>query len=111
MTDKSKIARLIGEARPDNHKPVAEPTRPRASVLIFSPIRPRRYVSKMARIIAGARTKEWGEELLRRDMALIRKDLLEAGADPAAVHREVGALEGAIRAELWRIVLTPEDAR
>lgn len=80
---------------------------PKASVFIFRPIRPRRYVDRMARIVISAKTADLGEKLLGRDMRLILQDLITAGADPVLVKREVRGLEAAIRARIWELVLTP----
>ena len=84
------------------------PGPPKAPVLIFLPLRPRSYVAKLARIVVAAKTAEFGETILQRDVKVITQDLLQAGADPEVVKREVRGLEASIRAEIWRTVLTPE---
>jgi hypothetical protein len=106
-----KITELVGDVRPDvgASPPSARRSWPSATVLVFSPLRPREYVERMAMIILEV-DAERGEMYLSLDMKLIGNDLIAAGADPAIVKREVCALESAIRAEMWRRVLIPGGA-
>lgn len=48
------------------------------------------------------------ETTLAHQLQVQREALLRKGVDPVDVEREVRGLEGAIRAEVWRLVLTPE---
>lgn len=104
-TERGRLITITSADRPSR----APPARPAALIFIFRPIRPRRYVERMARVIVGAKTAEFGEKLLQRDMLVIEQDLLRAGADDVVAKREVRGLEASIRAEIWRIVLTPGE--
>ena len=101
MKDKSLLADIAAASRP---APSPRP-RWRAPVLLFRPIRPATYVKRMARIIVNVATVEFGEEILRRDMQVIERGLLDAGVDAAVVRQEVRSLEASIRREIWELVL------
>lgn len=103
MNNKSKIASISRELRPVGRR--------KAPVLIFRPLRPWTYIQRMARLVVEAKSAEFGESLLRRDMEVIAQGLVEAGADPGLVKKEVCSLEAAIRAQIWMLILRPEDAR
>ena len=72
------------------------------------PLQPPAYVHRMGQVIKGAKSAEWGEIYLQRDLEMFTRDLITAGADPVKVRREARALECAIRAEVWRAILLPE---
>lgn len=111
MSDRSKVAGLVGEIRSGVGVPASSvAARPRsdATILIFRPIRPQRYVERMARIVVDAPSREFGEMILQRDMQLIEKDLLRVGVVTATARREMRTIEAAIRSQIWRLVLMPE---
>lgn len=77
-----------------------------AEVVPFPLARRRSFIERHARIIAGMR-REAGERYLQRQL-LIQFDTLERkGVDCGVIEREVQALQSAIRAALWKAVLTP----
>jgi hypothetical protein len=111
MTDRLKVVDLVGGARVAlglTPPEAARRSRATASVLIFRPVRPRRYIEQMARTVIDAPSADHGELYLRCDMQLIEQDLLLAGAEPAVACAEARAIESAIRAEVWKLVLTPD---
>jgi hypothetical protein len=67
------------------------------------------FIDRHARMIASMRA-EAGERYLRRQL-LIQFDTLERkGVACDVIEREVLALGSAIRAALWKAVLTPGDS-
>jgi hypothetical protein len=51
------------------------------------------------------------ETTLAAQLHIQREALLRKGVEPNAVERQVQALEGAVRARVWALVLTPEVGR
>lgn len=80
-----------------------------AAILPFPLARRRDLVRKQAGLFARSAPRA-AENLLGLALDTQRKALLRKGCDPAAAEAQVQALEGAIRAEVWRIVLTPVGA-
>ena len=80
-----------------------------AQVLPFPLTRRRDLIRRQARFYADqaprAAEKNLAHQLKVQGEALIRK-----GVEPEAVQAQVEALQGAIRAEVWRLVLTPGGA-
>ena len=80
-----------------------------AQVLPFPLVRRRDLIRRQARFYADqaprAAEKNLGHQLQVQADALLRK-----GVEPEAVQAQVEALQGAIRAEVWRLVLTPGGA-
>jgi Family of unknown function (DUF6074) len=79
----------------------------RANIVRFPLARQRPLVMKLAKRMAvqvsGRAEKTLRAELQRRVDALHRQ-----GLSDQAVEREVHALESAVRAQLWRLVLLPD---
>lgn len=103
MKNKSKLVEIAAAGRTGAAQP--ERARWRAPVLLFRPVRPQSYVRRIARIVVNAATAEFGEEILRRDMQVIERGLVDAGADAALIKKEVRSLEASIRREIWELVL------
>jgi hypothetical protein len=82
----------------------------KSAVVIPFPARARphfvnRHASRMAALSASA-----SENHLAHQVEIQRAALTRKGADPLLIEREMKMLEGAIRAALWRHVLTPGGA-
>jgi Family of unknown function (DUF6074) len=80
--------------------------RKRAKIVPFPLARQRPLVVKLADRMA-AELPARAEKVLRTELHRRIDALHRRGFSDAAVEREVRALESAIRAELWRIVLMP----
>lgn len=78
-----------------------------AEVLPFPPSRRRDLIRKQALWYAGQAPRA-AERNLDQQIALQRETLIKKGVDPVRAERETDALRGAIRAEVWRNVLTPD---
>jgi len=109
-----QIKKLVGDTRPVRTPPtIADRAPPLISynwprkVVIFTPIKPQEYISRIARIALDYDAKE-GEWFLSREMIVVTRNLLATGADPVAIHREVRKLEYSIRARMWHIVMNPD---
>jgi hypothetical protein len=80
-----------------------------AEILAFPLARRRALIRKQAAWF-GEQTARGAERNLGRQLEVQADALLRKGVDPDQVAREIAALEGAIRAEVWRLVLTPGGA-
>lgn len=78
-----------------------------AEVLAFPLARRRDLVRRQAEWFCG-QSHRAAEANIFRQLQVQRNTLLAKGVDPVTVEREVRALESAVRAEVWRLVLTPE---
>lgn len=77
-----------------------------APVIPFPKTRDRPYVERHARRIA-ARSAEAGERYLLERLNERHAYLSRRQVAPSLIAQDVAALEAAIRAELWRVVLAP----
>lgn len=80
-----------------------------AVVLAFPLSRRVRLIRRLANRISDMSARG-AEQTLFCQMQIQRDALLSKGVAPATVDQQVRSLEGAIRAELWRIVLLPGGA-
>ena len=80
-----------------------------AEIVPFPLTRRRAFISRHAARIADAAPKT-GEKLLAHQIRQQAAALARKGVAADIVERECRALEAAIRAELWRVVLQPEGA-
>ncbi len=64
-------------------------------------------IRKQAEFYARSNPKA-AENQLTHLLDVQRSALVRKGVDPVSADNEVDALEGAIRADVWRLVLTPE---
>jgi hypothetical protein len=116
MTETSAVAQLVREAR---HKlqAASAPRDPRLHIHIAPPMakvlllqgrfRDAAYVRRHVEYVLS-RDAEQGEQHVRRNLGAIRRTLEEMGVDKKAIDAEVRAIEAAVRAEIWRQVLTPD---
>jgi uncharacterized protein DUF6074 len=77
-----------------------------ATILAFPLARRRRFVRRQAEVIVSLRPTA-GENYLLRQLATQWDALERRGVACVQIEREIKALEQAIRAELWRAILTP----
>ena len=80
-----------------------------AEIVPFPLTRRRNFIQRHAARIAAAPAKT-GEKLLAHQIRQQAATLSRKGVPADAVERECKALETAIRAELWRVVLQPGGA-
>ncbi len=80
-----------------------------AIILPFRQARRRRFVLNQAASVA-CRSPSEGEEYLARHIRIQAETLARKGVAPELIAIEMRSLECAIRAELWRMVLTPGGA-
>lgn len=80
-----------------------------ADVIPFPLARRRPLIRKQADLFTRHAPRA-AENVLCHALETQRAALLRKGCDDRAVDAEIQALEGAIRAEVWRIVLTPGGA-
>jgi hypothetical protein len=80
-----------------------------AVILPFPRVRDRRFVTRHARRMADLCTAA-AENHLATQLDLQRRTMLRRGIDHTMVDEQIRALEMAVRAELWRVVLTPGGA-
>jgi len=85
----------------------ATKSRRRAKIIRFPLARQRPLVTKLANRMAG-QVRGRAEKTLRAEMQRRVDALHRQGLSDQAVEREVHALESAIRAQLWRLVLFPD---
>jgi hypothetical protein len=78
-------------------------------VLPFPRVRDRAFVRRHAALMASYSANA-AEKHLSTQLDLQRRTMVRRGIDPSSIHEQVKALEAAIRAELWRTVLTPGGA-
>ncbi len=81
-----------------------------AEVVVPFPLTRRRaFIRRQAGRIAAA-SPTTGEKLLAHALRQQAATMNKRGISSAIIEHEVGALECAIRAELWRVVLQPGGA-
>jgi hypothetical protein len=90
---------------PRLHVRIAEP---KAKVMLLTGrFRDAAYVRRHVEFVL-TRPAEQGEQHVRRNLSALRKNLEDMGVDQIAIDAEVRRVEAAVRAELWRQVLTPD---
>jgi hypothetical protein len=121
VTDKSAVTRMVRAAkaemscaspRNDDHPRLhIHIAPPRAKVfLLRGRYRDAAYVKRhVAHVLT--RSAEQGEANVVRNLKCIRENLEEMGIDKDAIDAEVRSIEAAVRAEIWRQVLTPDGDR
>jgi hypothetical protein len=77
-----------------------------AEVVPFPRCRDRRYVRKQAAVMASY-SHPAAEKFLQTQLDLQTRTMAKRGIAPELIAEQVRALECAIRAELWRIVMQP----
>lgn len=77
-----------------------------AKIFVFPPSHRQIYVRRQARMITSMNATS-GERYLQRQLDLQRSIMLSRGIARQTVHRELEALERAIRNAMWGAVLTP----
>jgi hypothetical protein len=77
-----------------------------AQVLPFPIYRRRSFIERQAQC-AAALNPDACERHISRQMQVQRDVMLRKGVDPVRADRELKSMEAAIRAALWRTVLTP----
>ncbi len=80
-----------------------------AEIVPFPLTRRRAFIRRQAARIADVAPKT-GQKLLANAVRLQATTMAKRGIGPDVVERECKALECAIRAELWRVVLQPGGA-
>lgn len=78
-----------------------------AEVIAFPLARRRDLVRRQATWFVD-QSHDAAEANLARQLERQRDILTRKGADPVRLDQEIRELESAIRAEVWRLVLTPE---
>jgi hypothetical protein len=78
-----------------------------AQVLPFPTSRRCAFIERQAQC-AAALNPEACERHINRQLQVQRDTMLRKGVSAARVERELKSMEAAIRAALWRSVLTPE---
>ncbi|MCK1456674.1 hypothetical protein IVB36_38795 [Bradyrhizobium sp. 35] len=115
MADKS-AARVVREARRElaPAAPEGDPrlhvqiTIPKAKVMLLpGRFRGADYIKRHVEFVL-TRSAEQGEQHVQRNLRALRRTLAEMGVDREAIDAEVRRVEAAVRAELWRQVLTPD---
>jgi hypothetical protein len=118
MTEKS-LARLVHEAKREL-APAPRRAAPRLPIKIDLPgakvflLRGRyRDAAYVKRHVAYVLTRgaEQGETHIAQNLNCIRQNLQEMGIDSDVIDQEVRSIAAAVRAELWRQVLTPDGDR
>lgn len=79
------------------------------AVVPFPRWRNRPFVHKHACQVANQR-QDVGERYLERQLDIQCEKMNERGIDPVTITVHRKTLDTAIRAELWRIVLVPEES-
>jgi hypothetical protein len=80
---------------------------PMADVIAFPQARRVHLIEKTAARVAQAKSQEQGERLLAAAVQKQRGAMTRKRIAAGRVERECRALENAIRAHLWRLILTP----
>lgn len=111
MSERSRMLQLVEGQRPA--PPIAPlhieiaPTKAKVIVLpgkFRGPEYIQTHVSYVVRMSA-----EKGEQHIVRNLSAIEDKLRELGIDEPTIAAELRSIEGAVRAEMWRQVLLPED--
>lgn len=109
MSNKSvlSVVRDVRRAIAPATRSSPEQPRPKAKVLLLpGRFRDAAYVRRHVAFVVGL-DAERGEQHVQRNLDAIRRRLDEMGVGKLDAHREVRSIEGAVRAEIWRQVLTP----
>jgi hypothetical protein len=119
VTARSVVSRAVRSARravtpdaglegdPRLHVHLAEP---KAKVMLLpGRFRDAAYVRRHVEFVL-TRSAEQGEQHVQRNLRAIRRTLDEIGVDQEVIDAEVRRIEAAVRAEIWRQVLTPGSA-
>jgi hypothetical protein len=85
----------------------ADPSPPASAVMIAFPPSRRVHLEKTAARVARAKSQERGEKLLAAAMRKQRAAMTRRGIPAHKVEREYRALENAVRARLFRLILNP----
>lgn len=110
MSDRSHMLQIVEEQRPSSHGRLhIEIAPPRAKVILLpgrfrGPEYIRTHVSYVVKMDA-----EQGEQHIVRNLGAIEDKLRELGVNEPEIASELRSIEGAVRAELWRQVLLPEE--
>jgi len=86
------------------------PPRP-ADVVPFPQVRRVHFIEKAAARVAAARSREAGENILQAAVQKQCRALARRGVAPERISHQRCALESALRASIWHLVLTPPDDR
>jgi hypothetical protein len=120
MTEKSAVSRAVRDARREMAPGPCEDDRARLHVHIAPPtakvfLLPGRFrdAAYVKRHVAYVLTRgaEQGETHIAQNLNCIRQNLEEMGIDSDVIDQEVRSIAAAVRAELWRQVLTPDGDR
>jgi Family of unknown function (DUF6074) len=115
MSERKRLTRIAAD-----HRPAAAPrsadapfhieiARPSAKILILpGRFRGAAYVKTHVQYVVRMEAEK-GERHIRRNLGAIEAKLREMGVGDAAITAELREIESAVRAELWRQILTPED--
>jgi hypothetical protein len=82
---------------------------PMADVIAFPQARRVHLIEKVAVRVAHAKSQEQGERLLAAAVRKQRGAMTRKRIPAGKVERECRDLENAIRAHLWRLILTPPN--
>jgi hypothetical protein len=115
-TEKAKVSRVVRNARrhaarirDDDHARlhvhIAEPTA--KVMLIPGQFRGAAYIKTHISYVV-AMGAEKGEAHIIRNLGAIERTLREMGVDDAVIAAELRTIDGRVRAELWRQILTPD---
>lgn len=119
MIERSALTRLVHDAKREL-LPAPRSEAPRLHIKIDLPrsnvvLLPGHYrgADYIRRHVAHVLTRgaEQGEAHIVRNLNCIRENLEEMGIDSDAIDQEVRSIEAAVRAEIWRQVLTPDGDR
>ncbi|MBB5754344.1 DUF6074 family protein [Prosthecomicrobium pneumaticum] len=80
-----------------------------SAVVPFPRTRDRRFIRRHALRMAES-APSTAEKLLAHQLRIQTDTMRKRGIDERLIEQERRAIEGAIRGELWRVVLTPEGA-
>jgi len=114
MTRKSAVVGVVRDVRramaPDAYSSspkVYRTAKPKARVLLLpGHFRGADYIRRHVEFVVGL-DAERGELHVQRNLDAIRCRLDEMGVDKRDADREVRSIESAVRAEIWRRILTP----
>jgi Family of unknown function (DUF6074) len=111
MTGRLRIEKLAAATAPKQpqepilHVEIAPRT---ARVLLMrGRFRGAEYIQRHVGYVVAMGGKK-GEEHIGRNLYAIERKLRQIGIDEATIAAELQSIEGAVRAELWRQILTPD---
>ena len=81
-----------------------------SAVIVPYPLSRRRDLVRRQAALVARSSPRAADNILAHALDTQRQALLRKGCDPAVADAEVAALEGAIRAEVWRVILSPGGA-